>query len=189
MVSVQIIQSSLEEIVKWCNRNCLTIHPDKTEVMLLTRINFIGSLRPITLGDSVINFVNHSHSLGFNIDNQLNWGHHIKDLATCMAKKVKQLQRFKSLPSPILESIYYKGILPSVTYGISVWGNCSVAKLAHLEKIHLSAAKLIFKLPEIPGSLTGLPSSWKPISYLYKLKILCLTHKIFDGVCPEKSYF
>ena len=50
------IQSSLEEIAKWCNRNCLTIHPDKTEVMLLTRINFIGPLRPIKLGDNVINF-------------------------------------------------------------------------------------------------------------------------------------
>ena len=64
------IQSSLEEIAKWCNRNYLTIHPDKTEVMLLTRINFIGPLRPIKLGDNVINFVSHSHSLGFNIDNQ-----------------------------------------------------------------------------------------------------------------------
>ena len=133
--------------------------------LLLTRINFIGPLRPMKLGDNVINFVSHSHSLGFNIDNQLNWGHR-------MAKKVKQLRRFKSLPFPILESIYYKGILASVTYykgilasvtyGLSVWGNCSVAKLAHLEKIHFNAAKLIFKLPEIPGSLTGLPSSWKP---------------------------
>ena len=47
------IQSLLEEIVKWCP----TIHPDKTEVMLLTHINFIGPLRPI-------NFVTHSHSLG-----------------------------------------------------------------------------------------------------------------------------
>ena len=44
----------------------------------------------------------------------------------------------------------------------------------------------LFKLPETPGSLTGLPSSWKPTSYLYKLKILCLTHNIFYGVCPEK---
>ena len=89
-----------------------------------------------------------------------------------------------------MESIYYKGILPSVPYGISVWGNCSVAKLlAHLEKIHLSAAKLIFKQPENPSSLTGLPSSRKSISYLYKLKLLCLTHKIFYGVCPEKISF
>ena len=53
------IQSLLEEIVKWCP----TIHPDKTEVMLLTRINFIGPLRPIKLGDNVINFVTHSHSM------------------------------------------------------------------------------------------------------------------------------
>ena len=120
--------------------------------MLLTRINFIGPLRPIKLGDNVIDFVSHSLSLGFTVDNQLNWGHHIKDLATSMAKKVEQLQRFKSLLSPIWETIYYKGILPSVTYGISVWGNCSVAKLPHLEKIHLSATELIFKLPEIPGS-------------------------------------
>ena len=52
-VCVQI-QSSLE-IAKWRNRNCLTIHPDTSEVMLLTRINFIGLLRPIKLGD-VINF-------------------------------------------------------------------------------------------------------------------------------------
>ena len=50
------IQSLLKEIVKWCP----TIHP---EVMLLTRINFIGPLRPIKLGDNVINFVSHSHSL------------------------------------------------------------------------------------------------------------------------------
>ena len=104
------IQSSLEEIAKWCNRNRLTIHPEKSEVTLLTRINFIGPLRPVKLGDNVINFVSRSHSLRFTIDNQLNWDHHIKDLATSMAKKVKQLRRFKSLPSPILESIYYKGI-------------------------------------------------------------------------------
>ena len=94
--------------------------------MLLTRINFIGPLRPIKLGDNVINFVRHSHSLGFNIDNQLNWDHHIKDLETSMAKKVKQLRRFKSLPSPILESIYYKGIeyylvsLMAYLYGVIV---------------------------------------------------------------------
>lgn len=78
-----------------------------------------------------------------------------------------------------MESIHYKGILRSVPYGISVWGNCSVAKLlAHLEKIHLSPAKLIFKQPENPSSLTGLPSQ--------KLKLLCLTHKIFYRVRPEK---
>ena len=86
--------------------------------MLFTRKDFIGPLRPITLGDHDINFVTKSHCLGFTNDNKLSWGYHIKDLTTSMSKKVKQLRRFKSLPSQILESIYFKEILSSVTCGI-----------------------------------------------------------------------
>lgn len=44
-------------------------------------------------------------------------------LLLSMTKKVKQQRRFQGLPSQILQSIYFKGILPSITYGISVWGN------------------------------------------------------------------
>ena len=95
-----------------------------------------------------------------------------------LTKKVKLLRRFKSLPSQILEPIYFKGILPSVTYGISVWGNCSEAKLDGLEKNHLSAAKLIFK--------QQIPPSWKSLSYFYKKRLLCLTHKAYYGLCPEQ---
>jgi len=172
------IQTSIIEIAKWCNRNVVTIHLDKTEIMLLTRKDFIGPLRPVKLGDHVISFVNKSHCLGFTIDNKLSWGCHIKDLTTSMTKKVKLLRRFKSLPSQILEPIYFKGILPSVTYGISVWGNCSEAKLDGLEKIHLSAAKLIFK--------QQIPPSWKSLSYFYKERLLCLTHKATTGFALNK---
>lgn len=120
------------------------------------------------------------------IDNKLSWEHHIKDLSISMANKVKQLCRFKSLPSHILESIYFKGILPSITYGICVWGNCSEAKLGVIEKIHLSAAKLIFKQYGGTKSQSLIPSSWKSISYFYKIRLLSLAHKVFYGICPEQ---
>ena len=128
----------------------------------------------LALGDHVISFVNKSHCLGF----KLSWGYHIKDLTTSMTKKVKLLRRFKSLPSQILEPIYFKGILPSVTYEISAWGNCSEAKLDGLEKIHLSVAKLIFKQQIAP--------SWKSLSYFYKERLLCLTHKATTGFALNK---
>lgn len=117
--------------------------------MLLTRKDFIGPLRSIKLSDHIINIVNKTCCLGFMADNKLSWGHHIKELVMSMTKKVKQLHRFKSLPSKILESIYFKGILPSITYGISVWANCRKAKLSDLEKIHHSATKLIFKQQKV----------------------------------------
>jgi len=74
------IQTSIIEIAKWCNRNVVTIHSDKTEIMLLTHKDIIGPLRPINLGDHVISFVNKLHCLGFMIDNtcKLSWGCHIK---------------------------------------------------------------------------------------------------------------
>ena len=87
--------------------------------MLLTRKDFIGPLRPIKLSDHVItgSLVNMSHSLGFTIDNKLSWGYHIKDLTTSMTKKVKQLRRFKSLPSQILEPIYFN-------FECDLWNKC-----------------------------------------------------------------
>ena len=34
-------------------------------------------------------------------------------------------KRIKFLPKPVLQTIYYKTILPSVFYGTVVWGSCS----------------------------------------------------------------
>ena len=65
------IQTSISEVAKWCNGNVITIHPSKTEVMILTCKDFTGPLRLIQLGDQVISFVDESHCLGFTIDNKL----------------------------------------------------------------------------------------------------------------------
>ena len=68
------IQTSVSEIAKWYNGNVITINPVKTEVMILTRKDFIGPLRPIQLGDRVISFVDKSHCLAFTIhDHKLSW--------------------------------------------------------------------------------------------------------------------
>ena len=32
-----IIEDVLHEVNEWCKQNCLTIHPDKTEVMIISR--------------------------------------------------------------------------------------------------------------------------------------------------------
>ena len=142
------LQSALSEIAVWCKRNYLTIHPDKLEVMLMKSKEFIGPLKPIKLAEQNRNYVTTSKCLGFKIDHRLTWEHHITDLTTNMSNKLKQLRRFKSLPSQILETIYFKGIVPSVTYGIGVWGSCSEAKIERIERIHQRAARIILKVPQ-----------------------------------------
>ena len=73
----------------------------------------------------------------------------------------------KSLSPQVLEAIYFKGILPSVIYGKSVWGNCSPSIFQDLEATHVRAARIIHKIPEtIPDYWVLDNANWKNIFYL-----------------------
>ena len=119
----------------------MTIHPAKTELMLLSRSNFIGPLQNISLGPNQLNFVTKSTSLGVQIDNKLTWSYHIKSLCKRFRARLKKLKHLKGLDKNTLETIYFKGILPSVTYSISVWGSSN--SFQALEDIHIRAARFI----------------------------------------------
>ena len=82
------------------------------------------------------------------MDNRLKWSAHIKTTWKKFSQKLKRLKRMKSLSPQVLEAIYFKRILPSVTYDISVWGNCSPSIFQDLEDTHVRAARIIHKIPE-----------------------------------------
>ena len=69
------------------------------------------------------------------------------------------LRRINFLPTSILETFYYKIMIPSVLYGIVIWGSGS--KFKDLEIIHIRAATLIHKLP----------NSFKDSDKLYFLRL------------------
>ena len=120
------------------------------------------------------------------MDNRLRWNSHIKKASSNISKKVKQLKRMKSLPADILETIYFHGILPSVTYGIGIWGSCSTSLLKELEKVHRRAARITHKIPkQAPRGLLLDEAKWKPISYHYKKRIACLTHQAYYKKHPD----
>ena len=92
----------------------------------------------------------------------------------------------KSLPSKVLESIYFRGILPSSTYGIAVWGSCSPALMEVLERVHRRAAQIIHKIPTAcPDSEILKTAKWKSVAYMYKRRVTCLTHEAYYERCPD----
>ena len=91
------------------------------------------------------------------------------------------------LPKSTLEEIYFKTIIPSITYGISVWGNCSQSLLNSLDHIHARACRIINRLPSSQESSSCLlQCNWLPINYLYKRCILLKMHQIFVGAAPSQ---
>ena len=100
-----IIEDVLHEVNEWCKQNCLTIHPDKTKVMIISRGPIIGPLKSIKIKDHIMRYVSESECLGMTVDNRLRRNSHIKKPSSNLSEKVKQLKRMKSLPADTLETI------------------------------------------------------------------------------------
>ena len=69
------------------------------------------------------------------------------DLKKTFVKKLDLIRRSRFLPKDVLINVYFKVILPSVTYGLVLWGSCFNADLFDsLERLHCRAARIIFNL-------------------------------------------
>ena len=106
---------------------------DKIWGFIVIETWFIGPLPLLKYGQSVIKFNSSSQCLGLTIDKNLSWNEHIKAVCKTFNKKLGILKRIKFLPKSILETIYFKTIIPSVLYGIAVWGSCSLALMEEVE--------------------------------------------------------
>ena len=110
----------LNDFRVWCFKNHLTVHTGKTEAMLISSNAFVGPLRPLMFRNSYIHFTTKSTCLGVEIDYKLNWKPQVTALHTKFGGKLKFLKKIKALPSSVLEEIYFKGIVPSITYCIAI---------------------------------------------------------------------
>ena len=162
----------------------MTIHPAKAELMLLSKSKFIGPLQKICLGPNELSFVSKATCLGIHIDNKLSWSQHVKTLSKRFSARVKKLEHLKGLDNHILESIYFKGIIPSITYSIASWG--SSKSLQTLEDIDSRAARFIFNIKEstLNTEVLAKQTKWKPLSYIYKKRIATISYQAFYNRAP-----
>ena len=88
--------------------------------MIISHRDFAGPLKPVWLGTSIINYVTPSTCLGITIDNKLSWNKQLSKVTTSFNSKLKELSWLRYLPVNVKEKIYYKTVVSSITYCISV---------------------------------------------------------------------
>ena len=163
------------------NSNQLTIHPIKTEAMLVRKSPFIGPLPPLYFGSGMIHVVESSTCLGMKLNCRLSWSEHFSQFRESFVHKVKAMKRMKYLPVKTLQEIYFKTVIPSLTYCILIWGNCSTALFSSLESTHSRAAGIIYNLDSfISDAGCLLNSYWPSVSYFYKNSVYSYTS--FDSL-------
>ena len=174
------MQDLLDQVFSWCGANRLIAHETKSEALLLSKQRFIGPLLPLKYGEKFIEFKSSCKCLGVTINSNLSWQEHTKSLLKSFNKKIAVLRRIKFLPPSILQTIYFRTVLPSVLYGILVWGSCSPALMDDLERAHIRASKLIFKLSRNSNAdqLNKL-KGWNNLSFLYTRRLFVEAYKSY----------
>ena len=59
----------------------MTLHPDKSEVMIIRKNAFIGPLPPVRSGNMIIKYTNTAKILGIAIDNRITWKQHVDKIS------------------------------------------------------------------------------------------------------------
>ena len=99
--------------------------------------------------------------------------------------KLAVLKRIKFLPRSISESIYFNLIIPSVVYNIVAWGSVSSALMEDIERIHIRALKIVYKLPMTTPTDEN-KKLRNPISSYYVKRLLVVTDQSYHGSNTEE---
>ena len=122
---------------QWCKDNQLTIHPFKTEAILIRKSPFIGPLPPLYFGYGMIHVVESSTCLGLKLDCRHSWSEDISQERKSLVQKVKAMKGMKFL----LKYTFYRADhyqVRSISYlGITVnnkskWESCPAKCQRHL---------------------------------------------------------
>ena len=175
------------EITDWCSQNRMTLHPDKSEVMIIRRNTFIGPLLPVRSGNMMIKYTNTAKILGITIDNRITWKQQVDKISKLFSAKITVLKKLRFLKQKQLEEIYYKTIIPQDTYCISRWGNCSPAIFDNIEKQYIRAARIIKRIPKTVKDHEVLKlANWPNIAYIYKRRIASEMYKVVHSPASRR---
>ena len=142
-------------------------------------------------GGSVIYFADHldayeRYDINSHISLEATWIDITIKSQLCkhFSARLKKLKHLKGLNENILETIYFKGILPSITYSISVWGSSN--SFQTLEDIHIRAARFIHNIKDSIAKVDVLDKAkWQPISYMYKKRMACIAYQAYYNQAPD----
>ena len=124
--------------------------------------------------------------LGVKINNKLSWRDHISSTTKLFGVKIKKLFKMRDMSTETLKSIYIQGILPSMTYGLPIWGNGCKSQLDRLNDLHCKAAKIIFKTDDQMSNSDVLElAKFESIDIMYKRQLTCLSYKLFQNQLPD----
>ena len=182
---IQNFQSELENIPEWMRINKLSIHPEKTEFMVIdhpSRQSKLPELSPFYLDHTRIKQVHKAKYLGLTVDDELCWDEQYKSVKGKVVGGLASIRKLKNiLPQSQLLNVYQALVESHLRYANVIWGALSNTKIRILQKYQNMALDLI--------ESSKMKDAWNKnlmnISQLITFNRAVMTYKIVNQLCPE----
>ncbi|UYV85180.1 hypothetical protein LAZ67_X004830 [Cordylochernes scorpioides] len=142
------LNKTLFHLEKFANKHKLEFNPQKSETCLFTTDKKLYKIRPkIILKEQHLQYNKHPKYLGYTLDPEINSSKHIEEVIRKGRDRLKILKyisgREWGADATTLKLTYTSLIRPILEYGYQIYGTASETNLKSLERIQLSAARII----------------------------------------------
>lgn len=175
------INNKLSLITSWGRRWQVTLAPDKTQVMFISRRQ--STLTPsISVDGKTLDLTKEINILGVQFDNQLTFTSHVKDVAKRAARKLACVRRI----SHLLDSrgccmLYNSQVRSLMEYSPLVWSSSPPSFLTLLDRVQNQARRLVeFKMRE-----NDRPVYFQSLQHRRDVAALCVFYKVHQQNSPH----
>ena len=189
-VSLQIdLDSNLNRIAQWFNRNKLAVNIKKTKLMLFGTTKNLDKFKDVSLkySNNAIERVDSFKYLGVIFDSHMTWLQHVDHISSNVSKRCGIVRRIKyCLPVCTLKMLAEAMIIPHFDYCSPVWSNCNKDLRAKMQIQHNKVARILLSA-DIRTPVDDLMNSlkWLRLSDRWSNQMLFITFKCVNGTVPS----
>ena len=181
--TIMKINETLKLISEWGEKWQITLAPEKTQVMLISRRRESEDNMPtIKLDGKDLPLQTNMHILGVQFDHHLSFTEHVKEIGRNCASKLACLRRISGLLDSKGCSVLYNSQVRSLMeYAPLVWSSCPPSYLRILDRIQKRATHIINSRNPSTTQL------WKQQSLQHRRDVsgLCVFYKIHRMESPH----
>ncbi len=142
---LKTLQDDADILVEWMDSNRLSVNPQKTQILPISR-STVGGVELVIRGER-ISASTQAKYLGLILDHRLTFRPHIDATAKKCRQALGQIAwSSKSLPKIVVQKAVESLVIPRITHQSNVWGGCGKGNIATLQKVQNQAARVVCNL-------------------------------------------
>ena len=179
--TIRHINETLRSIVSWGKKWQVTLAPEKTQLMVISRRPRPPNLPNVKLEGKELEYRSSINILGIQIDQKLSFTEHIRELASRTARKLACLRRVaRYLDNKGCTSLYNSQIRSLMEYSPLVWSSCPPSYLRILDKIQERVQRLVNSKTQ-----NEYPIRFQSLKHRRNVSGLCVFYKIHIKKSPH----